>query len=198
MIRRDGKGGATWSLKFVDAAGRQCWERLGREPEWTEAKAQRELGKRLQTVERDRWRKPTRLTFAAFEQRFRTEYLPGRNLKPSTVIDYEGSLANHLVPFFGQLELAAIEPADLDAYIAAKAGELSPKTIVNHLGLLGVLFKVALRWRLVASNPVQQVDRPRIEQTEMNILTEGRSHGCSPRTLSSRRKPTGPSKPGGA
>jgi integrase len=171
-IRREGKRGVTWSLKFVDATGRQCWERLGREPGWTEAKTQRELGKRLQAVERDRWRKPTRVTFATFEQRFRTEYLPGRNLKPSAVIDYEGSLANHLTQFFGHLELAAIDPADVDAYIAAKAGELSPKTIANHLGLLAVLFKVAMRWRLVASNPATQIDRPRVEQTEMNVLTE--------------------------
>ena len=88
------------------------------------------------------------------------------------MIDYEGSLANHLVPFFGQLELVAIEPFDIDAYIAEKGHRLSPKTIGNHLGLLGVLFKVAMRWRLVTSNPVAQVDRPRVENVEMNVLTE--------------------------
>jgi len=59
-----------------------------------------------------------------------------------------------------------------DAYIAAKAGKLSPKTIANHPGLLGVLFKVALRWRLITANPASQIDRPRVEQVEMNVLTE--------------------------
>jgi integrase len=108
-----------------------------------------------------------------FEQRFRTEYLPGRNLKRSSVLDYEGTLKLHLVPFFGHLDLAAIEPADVDAYIAAKTGKLAPKTITNHLRTLGVLFKVAQRWRLIAASPMPQVDGPRVEQAEMNVLSEG-------------------------
>ena len=151
---------------------RQCWETLGREPEWNEAKAQRELGKRLQAVERDRWRKPERVTFSAFADRFEADYLPGRNLKPSTLIDYRLTLRVHLRPFLGHLELAAIEPADLDAYIASKTGKLSPKTISNHLGLLRVMFKVALRWRLVQRSPVDEVEAPRVEQREMNVLSE--------------------------
>jgi integrase len=70
------------------------------------------------------------------------------------------------------MELAAIEFADVDAYIAAKTGELSPKTISNHLGTLRVMFKVAIRWKLIGSNPVAGVDLPRVEQTEMQILSE--------------------------
>ena len=36
-------------------------------------------GKRLDAVERDRWRKPDRETFAALAERFERDYLPGRN-----------------------------------------------------------------------------------------------------------------------
>jgi hypothetical protein len=164
VVRRPGKRGTAWAIKWIDAAGRQCWETLGREPAWNEAKAQRELGKRLQAVERDRWRKPTRVTFDAFADRFLAEYLPGRNLKTSTLVDYKLTLGRHLRPFFGHLELAAIEPSDVDAYIGEKTGKLAPKTVANHLGLLGVMFRVARRWRLVSSNPVEEIDRrdPRI------------------------------------
>ena len=172
VIRRPGKRSTSWAIKWCDVDGRQCWETLGREPDWNEAKAQRELGKRLQAVERDRWRKPERVTFSAFADRFEADYLPGRNLKPSTLIDYRLTLRVHLRPFLGHLELAAIEPADLDAYIASKTGKLSPKTIGNHLGLLRVMFKVALRWRLVQRSPVDEVEAPRVEQREMNVLTE--------------------------
>lgn len=172
VIRRPGKRGTAWAIKFIDASGKQCWETLGHEPQWSEAKAQRELGKRLQAVERDRWRKPERVTFEAFADRFEADYLPGRNLKPSTVTDYELTLRVHLRPFLGHLDLAAIEPADLDAYIAGKTGELAPKTIGNHLGLLRVMFKVALRWRLVRRSPVDEVEMPRTEAREMNVLTE--------------------------
>jgi integrase len=58
----------------------------------------------------------------------------------------------------------------VDAYIASKTGKLSPKTISNHLGTLRVMFKVAIRWNLVGSNPVAGVDPPRVEQAEMQVL----------------------------
>ena len=182
VIRREGKRDATYSLKFTDAAGRQVWERLGLEREgWTRTKSERELGKRLELVERDRWRKPERITFDAFARRFLADYLPGRNLKPSTIIDYTLTVglanaenerpAKHLSAFFGSLELSGIDAADIDRYIAHKTGKLSAKTISNHLGLLSVMFKVAKRWRLVSVNAVDDVDMPRVERGEMQVLS---------------------------
>ena len=159
-------------MKFRDADGRQVKETLGPEPRWNEAKAQRELGKRLEAVERDRWRKPVPLSFAAFAARFEHDYLPGRNLKRSTRIDCESTLRLHLVPFFGDDDLRAIEPATIDAYIAAKTGKLAPKTITNHLRLLGVLFKVAVRWNLVDRDPTSGVEAPKPEHVEMQVLSE--------------------------
>jgi integrase len=172
VVRRPGKRAATWAIKFRDAEGRQVWETLGSEPEWNETRAQRELGKRLQAVERERWRKPQRVTFADFAARFERDYLPGRNLKPSTQIDYRLTIRRHLRPFFGHLDLSSIEPADVDAYIADKTASLAPKTISNHLSLLGVMFKTARRWRLVRVNPLEEVESPRVEQREMHVLTE--------------------------
>ena len=173
VVRREGKRGVSWCLKYRDAVGKQVWETLGREPEWSEARAQRELGKRLQAVERDRWRKPERIAFAAFAERWEADYLPGRNLKPSTVSDYGSIIRGHLVPHFGHLALAALEPADVDGYVAAQAAAgLSPKTIRNHLALLGVMLKVARRWRLTTADPLAEVEPPRVEQPEMQVLTE--------------------------
>jgi hypothetical protein len=101
VVRREGKRGTTFAIKWRDHDGRQCWETLGREPEWNEANAQRELGKRLEQVEREQWRKPGGVTFAAFADRFTSNYLPGRNLKPSTDADYRSIITGRLVPFFG-------------------------------------------------------------------------------------------------
>jgi integrase len=172
VIRRAGSRRAVWSLKFIDAAGDQVWERLGPEPAWSRQKAERELGKRLQAVEHERWRKPARTTFGAFAERFERDYLPGRNLKPSTHADYLSILNGRLIPFFGDLELGAIEPSDVDAYVASVSRELAPKTVKNHLGLLQVMFKVAMRWRLVRGNPLHEVEAPRVETPEINVLTE--------------------------
>jgi integrase len=172
-VRRPGKRGTAWAIKWTDAAGRQCWETLGREPAWNEAKAQRELGKRLQAVQRDRWRKPEPLTFQAFSKRFMSDYVPGRSLKRTTVEGYHQTLDRHLLPFLGDVELAAIEPELLDAYVALKASEgLSSKTITNHLLLLNVMLRRAVVWRLIPVNPVAAVDRPRLRRPDMSVLTE--------------------------
>jgi hypothetical protein len=136
----------TFSIKWRDHDGRQCWERLGREPQWNEAKAQRELGKRLQQVEREQWRKPGGVTFAEFADRFMDDYLPGRNLKPSTDEDYRSIIKRRLVLFFHTADVVRIDAIAVDGYIShATAAGMAPKTVKNHLALLRVMFKVARR-----------------------------------------------------
>lgn len=174
VIRYEGKRGVVWRIKYRDAAGKQVMETLGPEPRWSEQKAQRELGKRLAAVD-DGHRKPERITFAEFVDRYVHEYLPGRNLKQTTIENYGRDLRCHLLPFFGDLTLGRVEaePRLIDAYIALKASEgLSPKTINNHVLLLNVMLRRAVAWRLLRANPVANVDRPRLANPEMAVLTE--------------------------
>ena len=174
VIRFEGKRGPVWRIKYSDAAGKQVQETLGPEPPWTERKAQRELGKRLAAVQ-EGFRKPDRTTFTAFTDRYIRDYLPGRNLKQTTVENYDYMLARHLLPFFGAHDLSEIEarPELIDSYVAFQAGRgLSPKTIQNHLLLLNVMLRRAVVWRLIRTNPISSIDRPRIRQPEMSILTE--------------------------
>ncbi len=174
VIRYQGKRGAVWRIKYRDAAGKQVQETLRPEPPWTERKAQRELGKRLASVDGG-FRKPERTTFGDFTERFQREYLPGRNLKPTTAENYGYILRRHLLPFFGDLAVAEVEarPELIDAYVALKSeDELSPKTIQNHLLLLNVMLRRAVVWRLIRTNPVSSIDRPSLAQPEMSVLTE--------------------------
>jgi len=48
----------------------------------------------------------------------------------------------------------------------------SPKTVTNHLLVLPLVFKRAVRLRLITRNPVLDVERPRVEQSEMSVLSE--------------------------
>jgi hypothetical protein len=53
VIRREGVRGAVLYAKYRDAEGRQVKRRLGREADgWNETKAQREIGKLLDAVEK--------------------------------------------------------------------------------------------------------------------------------------------------
>jgi integrase len=175
-IRYAGKRGVVWYVKYTDASGRQVKERVGSAADgWTKRKAEAALRGRLTDVARDGYRKPEPLTLSRFADRFVDEHLPGRNLKTSTLVDYRLTIEKHLKPVLGTVDLVDLErrPELVEAYVTKKLGEgLSPKTIRNHLTLLGRMFRVAMRWRLVASNPVEMIDPPRAEDAETEVLTE--------------------------
>jgi len=176
IICYQGKRGTIYRIKYRDATGRQVQETLGpEEGGWTKRKARHELRARLTEVERDGYRKPDRIGFAEFAERFLTDYLPGRNLKHSTMESYAQIVRGHLTPFFVDLPLTDIasRPELVDAYISDKTRqELSAKTISNHITTLNVLMKRAAAWKLIPQNPVSLAERPRLEQPEMRILSE--------------------------
>jgi integrase len=173
--RYQGTRGVVWRIRYRDASGRRILETVGKEPAWNRKKAEAELRRRLVDVERDGYRKPERLSFADFAQRWQSEYLPGRGLKLTTLDGYQQTLNKHLLPFFGSIPLQELEqrPELIDRYITTKmqAG-LAPKTVTNHLLVLQGMLKRAIRWRLISRNPVLDADRPRLHQPELNILTE--------------------------
>jgi integrase len=173
--RYEGKRGVVWRIRYTDAAGNRVLETLGREPDWNRKRAEGELRARLVDVERNGYRKPEKLTFADFAERWLSDYLPGRGLKLTTEDGYRQTLAKHLLPYFGSYELRQLEqqPELVDRYVTQKMREgYAPKTIVNHLLCLQVMLKRAVRWRLIERNPVSGCERPRVEQAELNVLTE--------------------------
>ncbi len=173
VIRYDGARGVVWRIKYVDAGGRQVKETLGRaDAGWTKRKAEASLRARLTDVERDGYRKPEALTFAGFAERFMGEHVPGRNLKRSTLVDYRLTIDRHLVP---DVELGDLSrrPELVERYVTGRlAVGLAPKTVCNHLALLGRMFRVAIRWRLVTANPVEMVDPPRGDGPEPEVMSE--------------------------
>lgn len=176
VLRYEGKRGVTWSLKYVDAAGKQVRERIGREADGlTRQKAERELGKRLAAVA-DGYAKPARLTFGDFADQFLSEYLPGKQRKRATVLDYTATIRNHLRPAFGEEPLGklAAQPRRFDRYVSEKiAAGLSAKTVRNHISLLHLMFRVARSWRLVNGNPLAEVEPPSVADPETAILGDG-------------------------
>jgi integrase len=167
-------GRVVWRIRYRDAAGRRILETLGPEPTWTRRRAQAELRARLVEIERDHYQRPTHTTFAQFATEWMQTAVPARSLKHSTTENYHSTLRRHLIPAFGHLTLEDLEadPRLIDGYIAQKLRSgLSPKTVTNHLVLLQVMLKQAVRWRLIRHNPLPDTTRPRVPQPHINILT---------------------------
>lgn len=176
VIRYEGKRGAVWRAKFRDSDKRQVQKTLGREADgWNRQRAERELGKLLDKVERERWRKPTKERLSALVDEFLDEYLPSRGRRRSTVLDYTNTLRNHVLPTLGDVELAEFEarPELLDRYIAAKRRQkLAPKTIANHLRTLSTMFEFARRRRRMTVNPVGLLEPLSVPTPETPVLRE--------------------------
>ena len=173
--RYEGHRNVTWRIRYRDATGRRILETLGPEPDWTRRRAEQELRHRLVDVTRDNYTKPRPITFTEYAARWQQDALPARNLKRSTLVDYESVIRVHLLPHFGRTDLEALShhPDLIDAYTATKLRSgLSPKTVQNHLLILGAMFKQAVRWRLIRHNPVADAAKPRYRPPDLNILTQ--------------------------
>lgn len=73
--------------------------------------------------------------------------------KPSYYRSTEQIVRVHMVGFFGDRDLRAIGPEDIQRYKAKKATELQPKTVNNHVGMLATFFKDAVSWKYCEKNP---------------------------------------------
>ena len=173
--RYEGTRGVVWRIRYRDASGRRVMETLGKEPAWSRKRAEQELRRRLVDVEREGYVAPEKVTLAQFCDRWLTEYLPGRGLKLTTVDGYTQTIRKHLLPALGRYTLQELErkPELVDRYVTLKIRQgYSPKTVTNHLLCLQVILKCAVRWRLIARNPVSDCERPRVEQPELHVLSE--------------------------
>jgi len=116
------------------------------------------------------------LTVAEFVKKWREDYLAiqqqlGR-LKPSTVCSYQSNLAGHIVPFFGAISLGDVTLIHVQEFIRVILGKgLSPKTIGNVIVILKEMFKHAVQWGHLDTNPAQYVERPRGEDKEIDVFT---------------------------
>ncbi|HEU5214909.1 MAG TPA: site-specific integrase [Gaiellaceae bacterium] len=176
VIEYKGKQGRVFRVKFTDADGRQVMQTVGREADgFTRRDADDALRERLVDVKRDGLA-VGRETFAAFVDRFLDVHLPTRGLKPSTVLDYVNTLRGHAVPILGAYKLTEIEqrPELLDGYLATLATEkkLSAKTRANHVSTLHRVFEKARQWKLIRSNPVDAIEKPRVEPPDTVVLDE--------------------------
>ncbi len=169
VIPYNGKRGVVWRIKYSDATGRAKMETIGAERHGiTRTDAEATLRKRLVAVE-EGWEKPKPVTFRDYQARWFVEQERMRHWKPATVTIYANVL-KRLTSQFGSMRLGEIRPRDVAAYVAEQSKVLSAATVGRDVGVLYDVFKTALREELVGSNPVENANRPRIEETEWRIL----------------------------
>ena len=111
-----------------------------------------------------------RITFSQAGERYihHVEHVMQR--KASTVKDYRIILERHLAPHFHTAPIDKIKPADLEAYVVAKArAGLAIKTVTNHLNFAHGVFRYALKRGWTTSNPAAACDRPQAARADPDV-----------------------------
>lgn len=114
------------------------------------------------------------LSLAAFIEEWRPTVV---DLRASTLVRDMGYVDRYIVPELGHLPLAELEFLTVAAWVArlrARQGdaELAPATIVKAAQILAKICDVAVDAGRMRTNHVRKVKLPRIERSEMRILTD--------------------------
>jgi integrase len=177
-IQRRGK--TSWRLKYD----------LGRDPKTgariikfktvrgKKSEAQAELRRLLGTVDIGQHVDPGKMTVGDWLKQWLEE--ARHTTSPKTHERYSEIVNQHLRPALGVIQLAKFGPIHIQGFYsdALKSGRLdgkgglSPQTVLHFHRLLDHAMKRARKLRLIAVNPVEDVDPPKVEEREMQTLDD--------------------------
>lgn len=84
------------------------------------------------------------------------------DIRESTFTSYECHIRRNLKPFFGDTKITRLNYSSITKFMAAESSNgASVHHIKKSLVLLSGILKYAVRQRLIDSNPVQEVDKPK-------------------------------------
>ena len=103
------------------------------------------------------------------------EHIVRPNREDTTYYGYKGIVRNHVVPAMGQIPLAELEPRRIQAYYSWLRMErrLSTNTVYKHHILLPTALKPAFKQGLLAENPVDRVEAPRLAPPRQSYYNPG-------------------------
>jgi integrase len=117
---------------------------------------------------------PAKTTVAQFLDRWLDDIKP--NITPKTHERYAEIVKKNIVPLLGALVLTKLKPMQIaGAYAKALscgrrngAGGLSPSTVNYMHRLMKQALGHAVRWQMIARNPADAVDPPKVERATMS------------------------------
>lgn len=118
-------------------------------------------------------------TFAEFFKRWMTEYA-GRRCSPTTAQRYE-QLGEYGIRKFGSVAIGKLTPMLLETSLNAlhdagghKGRPLQAITVRNIGFVVHGALKTAVRWGLIACNPMDRVELPKVEKKPKQVLDRAR------------------------
>lgn len=135
----------------------------------TRREAERELTALVRAVDTGTLVDPTRETVAAYLTRWLRDYAL-HGVAPRTYERYAEIIRGHIVPAIGGVTMSRLRPAHVVEAERTWLDRLSPSTVLKHHRLLHEAFEQAVRWQVIAVNPMRAVTAPRPPRREMVVL----------------------------
>ena len=99
--------------------------------------------------------------------------------RPTTVVQVDAHLRNHVLPHFGDRPVASIRPSEVQTWVKGRAEVLAPSTVEVVYRILAAILNAAVDDRPIARSPCagvrlprqvnRQVEPPTVEQVEALI-----------------------------
>ena len=173
------KRGSTWTYVLYlgrDASGKKQQKWVGGHR--TKREAEDALTEALERIRTGMWIDPGTTTVGEFL----AEWLGAMesNVLDTTYRAYEQMVRNWVVPRIGDVRLVELSPMHLRSLQTELLrsgrvdgqGGLSPRSVASCRRTLKQALKDAMRWGLIARNPMEAVDPPRVVDAEMAIWSD--------------------------
>jgi integrase len=159
--RADGR----WRARYRDSRGREHARHFTRRID-----AQRWLDSVTTAVQTGTYVDPARGKVSVSE--WSARWLAGQaHLKPSTYERYASVVRKHVVPEWGELSLADVSHADVQAWVSRLTAGRSASTARKAHRVLSLILSLAVRDGRLAKNPADGIGLPREPQNDRRYLT---------------------------
>lgn len=93
------------------------------------------------------------------------------NFKP-TVYDVESTIVNkRIIPVIGKQRVQQIKPLTIARFYNDLSKKYSPDYVRHIHAILRKAFRLASKWEMISTNPIDKVESPKLRKTEMKIWT---------------------------
>lgn len=177
-IRR--RGERSWELKFDIGTDPLTGKRLTRYHSFkgTKRGAAAELVRLMAGVNSGDYVDPSKLTLGDFLDCWERDWA-ATNVSPKTLERYKELTRCHARPHLGAMKLRKLKPvnfAELYAKLLCEGRSpdvgLSARTVGHVHRVLHRALGHAVQWSLLTASPIAGIDPPKVESTEIEILTE--------------------------
>lgn len=138
----------------------------------TQREVRQKLAAAVAALDKGVYQAPNKITVSQWMSEWLTTFCSGK-VKPLTLQSYAGIIKNHITPAIGAVELQAVKGTHIQRLYNSmtKAGR-SGKTVKNVAAVLHKAFSVALKQGIIAVNPCDAAELPKVERHEITPLTD--------------------------